>query len=65
MDARPFFDLVCQMRDSQKQYFNPKTRTQQALQESRRLELAVDQEIAKIRQQMSEPKKLLQEPTLF
>lgn len=65
MNARPFFDLVCQMRECQKRYFNPKTRTQQALEESRRLELAVDQEIYKIRQHFAEVPKAPKEPTLF
>lgn len=37
------------MRSAQKAYFNPKTRTQKALEESRRLEKAVDLEITRVR----------------
>ena len=45
--ARQFFDLVCRMREAQKTYF--RTRATPALNESRRLEKAVDAEIARVR----------------
>lgn len=43
MNAREFFYLVCQMRDSQKEYF--KTRNQTDLRRARLLENQVDLEI--------------------
>ena len=46
MDARAFFVLVSQMRAKQKEYF--KTRTSSSLTESKRLEKAVDNEIARV-----------------
>lgn len=49
MNAKQFFELVEQMRKAQKAYFNPKTRTQKALEKSRRLEKAVDLEITRVR----------------
>lgn len=46
MNARAFFVLVSQMRAKQKEYF--KTRTSSSLTESKRLEKAVDNEIARV-----------------
>ena len=54
--ARQFFDLVCRMREAQKTYF--RTRATPALNESRRLEKAVDDEIKnalRIEQERREP----------
>lgn len=47
MDAKAFFDLVARMRAKQKEYF--KTRTSASLTESKTLEKAVDDEIARVR----------------
>ncbi len=55
--ARQFFDLVCRMREAQKTYF--RTRATSALNESRRLEKSVDDEIKnalRIEQESREPK---------
>lgn len=55
--ARQFFDLVRSMREAQKTYF--RTRATSALNESRRLEKAVDDEIKnalRIEQESREPK---------
>ena len=49
MDAKSFFTLVEKMRSYQRQYFNPHTRTQRALNESRKLEALVDAEIKRVR----------------
>ena len=57
--ARQFFDLVRSMREAQKTYF--RTRATSALNESRRLEKAVDDEIKnalRIEQERREPKLL-------
>lgn len=57
--ARQFFDLVRGMREAQKTYF--RTRATSALNESRRLEKAVDDEIKnalRIEQERREPKLL-------
>lgn len=47
MDAKAFFFLVERMRAKQKEYF--KTRTSASLTESKKLEKAVDAEIARVR----------------
>lgn len=55
--ARQFFDLVRNMREAQKTYF--RTRATSALNESKRLEKAVDDEIKnalRIEQESREPK---------
>ncbi len=55
--ARQFFDLVRSMREAQKTYF--RTRATSALNESKRLEKAVDDEIKnalRIEQESREPK---------
>lgn len=44
--ARQFFDLVRGMREAQKTYF--RTRATSALNESKKLEKAVDDEIARV-----------------
>lgn len=59
MNARDFFNLVTKMRDKQKEYF--RTRSASALQESKRLEKQVDEEI----QRVNEIIKDKQEPKLF
>lgn len=46
MNAKEFFDLVCEMRKNQKAYF--KTRDAVALSESKRLERQVDAEIERV-----------------
>lgn len=59
MTARDFFTLVTRMRDKQKEYF--RTRSASVLQESKRLEKQVDDEI----QRVNEIIKDKQEPKLF
>lgn len=59
MNAYDFFNLVTKMRDKQKEYF--RTRSASALQESKRLEKQVDEEI----QRVNEIIKDKQEPKLF
>lgn len=59
MDARQFFDKVCEMRTAQKEYF--KCRTSAALSRSRSLEREIDNEIKRVN---SVPQKK-QEPQLF
>ena len=59
MNARDFFNLVTKMRDKQKEYF--RTRSASALQESKRLEKQVDEEI----QRVNEIIKDKQEPKPF
>lgn len=49
MDAREFVELVGQMRAAQKAYFRKDTRTQEVLEESRRLERSVDKALAEMR----------------
>lgn len=46
MTAEHFFHLVARMRSAQKSYF--KTKSQMALNESKRLEQEVDREIARV-----------------
>lgn len=46
MNARDFFNLVTKMRDKQKEYF--RTRSASVLQESKRLEKQVDDEIQRV-----------------
>ena len=46
MNAKQFFDLVSEMRSSQKEYF--KTRSSQSLQKSKELEKKVDAEIERV-----------------
>lgn len=48
MNAKAFFDIVSLMRTEQKLYFQ--TRDKAHLQESKRLEREVDQEIARVRE---------------
>ena len=59
MNSRDFFNLVTKMRDKQKEYF--RTRSASVLQESKRLEKQVDEEI----QRVNEIIKDKQEPKLF
>lgn len=46
MNPRQFFDLVADMRSSQKEYF--RTRSSQSLQKSKELEKKVDAEIERV-----------------
>lgn len=46
MKPKEFFDKVAEMRSAQKEYF--RTRSQQALSESKRLEREIDVEIARV-----------------
>lgn len=46
MNARNFFNLVAELRRVQREYF--KTRSQDALQQSKQLEKRVDDEITKV-----------------
>ena len=46
MNPKEFFDKVAEMRSAQKEYF--RTRSQQALSESKRLEREIDMEIARV-----------------
>ena len=64
MDSRQFFELVEDMRTWQKRYFDKRTRGKQSLEESRRLEKAVDAEIARVRAIIG-PKPQAEQPKLF
>ena len=59
MNARDFFNLVTKMRDKQKEYF--RTRSVSVLQESKRLEKQVDDEIQRVNGIIKDK----QEPKLF
>ena len=59
MTARDFFNLVARMRDNQKEYF--RTRSSSVLQESKRLEKQVDDEIQRVNELIKDK----QEPKLF
>ena len=59
MTARDFFTLVARMRDKQKEYF--RTRSSYVLQESKRLEKQVDDEIKRVNAIIKDK----QEPKLF
>lgn len=59
MNAYDFFNLVTKMRDKQKEYF--RTRSASALQESKRLEKQVDEEIQRVNGIIKDK----QEPKLF
>lgn len=59
MNAKEFFTLVAQMRDKQKEYF--RTRSTSVLQESKRLEKQVDDEIKRVNEIVENK----QEPKLF
>ena len=56
MDARQFYDLVVKMRQTQREYF--KTRSKQVLEESKRLEKQVDDEIARVNAVLNPQKQL-------
>lgn len=53
MNAKQFFDLVSEMRKTQKEYF--KTRNQTVLQHSKDLEKLVDKEIERANKLTTEP----------
>ena len=59
MNAYDFFNLVTKMRDKQKEYF--RTRSASVLQESKRLEKQVDDEIQRVNGIIKDK----QEPKLF
>ena len=59
MTARDFFNLVARMRANQKEYF--RTRSASVLQESKRLEKQVDDEIQRVNELIKDK----QEPKLF
>lgn len=59
MNALDFFNLVTKMRDKQKEYF--RTRSASVLQESKRLEKQVDEEIQRVNGIIKDK----QEPKLF
>ena len=59
MNAYDFFNLVTKMRDKQKEYF--RTRSASVLQESKRLEKQVDEEIQRVNGIIKDK----QEPKLF
>lgn len=46
MNAKQFYDTVCKMRQAQKMYF--KMRTRQHLEEAKRLEKIIDDEIFRV-----------------
>jgi hypothetical protein len=48
MTLAEFVGLVAEMRAAQKRYFNPNTRTQDTLAESKLLERKVDEEINRV-----------------
>lgn len=60
MTAEQFFHLVARMRSALKSYF--KTKSQMALNESKRLEQEVDREIARV-EELLPPKP--EQPKLF
>lgn len=53
MNAKQFFDLVSEMRKTQKEYF--KTHNQTVLQHSKDLEKLVDKEIERVNKLTTEP----------
>lgn len=59
MNAKEFFTLVARMRGKQKEYF--RTRSTSVLQESKRLEKQVDDEIKRVGEIIKDK----QEPKLF
>ena len=59
MNARDFFETVAEMRKWQKRFF--RTHTQEALDESKRLEGIIDDEITRVRAVIQDR----QEPKLF
>lgn len=63
MNAKEFYDLVVEMRKQQKLFF--KTRSNDALNESRRLERAVDAEISRVEAVLKAPKTEGVQKTLF
>lgn len=50
MKPKEFFDKVAEMRSAQKEYF--RTRSPQALSESKRLEREIDAEIKRVKDKM-------------
>lgn len=63
MNAKDFFDTVADMRHNQRQYF--RTRSHIHLQESKRLEKAVDEEINRVNKITNPPPTEPTTPTLF
>lgn len=64
MNAKEFFDTVADMRHNQRQYF--RTRSHIFLQESKRLEKAIDEEISRVNGITQKPTNESQNlPTLF
>ena len=53
MNARQFYDKVCEMRTAQKQYFATKSRDW--LNESKRLEREIDAEIERVNNLLQQP----------
>lgn len=54
MTAKEFFNTVASMRDAQKEYF--KTRSKEALVNSKMLESMVDKEISRVKELLREMK---------
>ena len=48
MNPKQFFDTVCMMRNAQKDYF--KTRAAGSLEEAKRLEKLIDNEISRVKE---------------
>lgn len=63
MNSRTFFEKVSLMREAQKDYF--RTRTQQALQQSKALEAEIDREISRVRAAGFTPPPQPRQPNLF
>ena len=56
MKPKEFFDKVAEMRSAQKEYF--RTRSPQALSESKRLEREIDAEIKRVNDMMNNASRL-------
>jgi len=63
MNAKEFFDTVADMRHNQRQYF--RTRSHIFLQESKRLEKVIDEEIDRANRLLHLPEPEQKLPSLF
>lgn len=63
MKPREFFDLVCKMREAQKDYF--KTRRKSALSLSKHLESQVDTEISRVNRLLGLSSAIPQQRSMF
>lgn len=63
MDKRQFFEKVALMRETQKEYFQPRSR--KSLKKSKALEAEIDREIQRVRAMGFQAQPQPQQPTLF